>query len=64
LDGSYMRSLGEGKECQFFLQSLTKIAHGLDIQVIIESVESQVQWDRLSTLNADAAQGYFLGRPE
>ena len=63
VDGSYMRSLGKNLDNQFFLQSLTKIAHGLDIQVIAESIESEEQWDLLSTLNIDGAQGYFIGRP-
>jgi len=63
VDGSYMRSLGKKRDNQFFLQSLTEIAHGLDIQVIAESIESEEQWDLLSTLNIDGAQGYFIGRP-
>ena len=63
VDGSYMRSLGKNLDNQFFLQSLSKIAHGLDIQVIAESIESEEQWDLLSTLNIDGAQGYFIGRP-
>ena len=63
VDGSYMQALGKNRDNQFFLQSLTKIAHGLDIQVIAESIESEEQWDLLSTLNIDGAQGYFVGRP-
>lgn len=64
VDGSYMRSLGKNRDNQFYLQSLTKIAHGLDVRVIAESIESEEQWDLLSTLNIDGAQGYFIGRPE
>ncbi|MCB1861943.1 MAG: EAL domain-containing protein [Gammaproteobacteria bacterium] len=63
VDGSYMRSLGKNRDNQFFLHSLTKIAHGLGIQVIAESIESEAQWDLLSTMNIDGAQGYFIGRP-
>ncbi len=64
IDGSYMRSLGEGGDNYFFLQALAKIAHGLDIKVIGESIETEAQWELLPSLHIDGAQGYFVGRPE
>ena len=64
LDGSYLRSLEQNLDNQFFLQALAKIAHGLEIQVIAESVETETQWKLLPSLNIDGAQGYFIGRPE
>ncbi len=64
VDGSYLRTLDENRDHQFFVQALADIAHGLDIKVIAESVESEAVWDLLPSLHFDAAQGYFIGRPE
>jgi diguanylate cyclase (GGDEF)-like protein len=64
VDGSYLRSLDENKDHQFFIQALAEIAHGLDIQIIAESVESEEVWELLDSLNVDGAQGYYIGRPE
>ncbi len=64
MDGSYLRSLDKSQDNQFFVQALADIAHGLDIQVIAESVESEAVWELLPSLHFDAAQGYFIGRPE
>ncbi len=64
VDGSYLRSLEENKDHQFFIQALADIAHGLDIQIIAESVESESVWEMLHSLNVDGAQGYYTGRPE
>jgi diguanylate cyclase (GGDEF)-like protein len=64
VDGSYLRSLDENKDHQFFIQALADIAHGMDIQIIAESVESEEVWNILHSLNIDGAQGYHIGRPE
>lgn len=63
IDGSFMRSLDKNSDNRFFIQVLTKIAHGLEIEVIGESVESELVWDLLPSLHLDGAQGYFLGKP-
>jgi diguanylate cyclase (GGDEF)-like protein len=64
IDGGYIRGIESNKSNQFFVESVVKIAHGLDIQVIAESVESQQEWDTLATLRVDGVQGYGVGRPE
>ncbi len=64
VDGSYLRTLDQNPDHQFFIQALADIAHGLDIQTIAESVESEEVWKILHTLNVDGAQGYHIGRPE
>jgi diguanylate cyclase (GGDEF)-like protein len=64
IDGSYLRTLEENKDHQFFIQALADIAHGLDIQVIAEAVESEAVWAMLPSLHLDGAQGYYIGRPE
>jgi diguanylate cyclase (GGDEF)-like protein len=64
LDGSYIRGIDSNKDNQFFVESVIKIAHGLDIQVIAESVETPAEQDMLKVLRVDGLQGYAIGRPE
>lgn len=64
IDGSFVRSLEESPEHQFFIQALGKIAHGLDMRVIAESVETESVWTMLPELGVDGGRGYWLGRPE
>jgi diguanylate cyclase (GGDEF)-like protein len=64
IDGSFIRSLNENRDNAFFVQALTEIAHGLEIKVIAESVESEEVWKLLSKLHLDGAQGYYIGKPE
>lgn len=63
IDGSYIRGIDGTADNQFLVQSVADIAHGLDIQVIAESVETESEWDMLAHLHVDAAQGYYVGRP-
>ncbi len=64
IDGSLIRRIHEEKDNQFFVQALAQIAHGLDIKVIAESVETVEEWAALKRLGVDGAQGYFIGEPK
>lgn len=64
IDGSYIRGIDTTVDNQFLVQSVADIAHGLDIQVIAESVETEPEWQTLAQLHVDAAQGYHVGRPD
>ncbi|MCW8907991.1 MAG: EAL domain-containing protein [Sedimenticola sp.] len=64
IDGSFMRSLDQNRDNRFFVQALSEIAHGLDIEVIAEAVESEGVWELLAGLRVDGAQGFYVGRPE
>lgn len=64
IDGSYVRSITQSRDNQFFVDSVTKIAHGLDLKVIAESVETEEEWGMLDTLRLDGVQGYGVGKPE
>jgi diguanylate cyclase (GGDEF)-like protein len=63
IDGSYIRHLDRNEDGQFFLQALTGIAHGLNIKVIAECVETTEELDALRNLRIDGAQGLFIGAP-
>ena len=64
VDGGYLSQIDKNPDHRFFIQALTDIAHGLDIEVIAEAVESEITWHSLQSLHVDGAQGYYLGRPE
>jgi len=59
-----VRELDRAPDHQFYLQALCEIAHGLDMRVIAESVETEAVWRLLPGLGVDGGQGYWLGRPE
>ena len=50
-------------DSQFFIGSLTSVAHSLDILVIAEGVEEEMQYKTLCDLNIDGIQGYFIDKP-
>ncbi len=64
IDGSFLQSLESETSNQFFLQAVSKIARGLELQVIAESVETESVWMQLPELGVDGGRGYWLGRPE
>lgn len=64
LDGALVRSLENDADARFFVQALTKIAHGLEMRVVADSVESSAVWGLLQGLGVDAGRGYWLARPE
>lgn len=63
LDGALVRSLADDSDARFFVQALTKIAHGLEMQVVADSVESEAVWRGLPELGVDGGRGYWLARP-
>jgi diguanylate cyclase (GGDEF)-like protein len=64
VDGSYVRGILENKDNQFFIESVTKVAHGLDIKVYAVSVETEAEWSLLTSLRLDGVQGFGVGRPQ
>jgi diguanylate cyclase (GGDEF)-like protein len=64
LDGSYIRNIVEHNDNRFFLQTVTDIAHGLDIHVIAEQVETEEEFQTLKALGIDAMQGYYFSKPK
>jgi len=64
LDGSFIRNIADNSDNRFFLQTVTDIAHGLDIQVIAEHVETDADYQTLQALGINAMQGYYFGEPQ
>ena len=56
--------LDEQSDRFFFINSLCNVAHSLDIKIIAQGVENESQWQVLSKMPIDAAQGYYIQKPE
>ena len=64
IDGSYVRGIAQNKDNQFLVDSVTKIARGLDLQVVAESVETEEEWSVLTVIGLNGVQGYGVGMPK
>ncbi len=64
IDDSFIRQLGKHEGNQFFIHSLSLIAHNRDITLLGQGVESEETWKLLHKLGVDGGQGFYLGRPE
>ena len=64
VDGSFVRNLDQHEDNQFFVRAIADIAHGLDMRVIAESVETEAAWRTLKGMGVDGGRGFWLGKPE
>jgi EAL domain-containing protein (putative c-di-GMP-specific phosphodiesterase class I) len=64
IDGSYINKLHQDRDNQFFLRSLTDIAHNLEIKIVANFVEDEAELKSVLALDMDGAQGYHIGKPE
>jgi diguanylate cyclase (GGDEF)-like protein/PAS domain S-box-containing protein len=44
-------------------RTIVSLAHNLGLKVVAEGVETSRQYEELSNIGCDCAQGYFIGRP-
>lgn len=63
IDGMFATSLGAGDINQTIVEAVTKVAHKLDMKVVVECIESEQQINALKDLEVDYAQGYIITRP-
>ncbi|WP_371194962.1 EAL domain-containing protein [Glaciecola sp. SC05] len=64
VDGRFTKSIHTETDNQLFVKSLINIAHGLDIRIIAEKIESQAEQTWLLEHGIDGVQGYFIAPPE
>ncbi|WP_426192049.1 putative bifunctional diguanylate cyclase/phosphodiesterase [Massilia sp. DWR3-1-1] len=69
MDRSFVNRLGEsadaaGRERSYALaRSIVQLAHGLNLKVVAEAVETAAQCADLMAMDCDVAQGYLFDRP-
>jgi diguanylate cyclase (GGDEF)-like protein/PAS domain S-box-containing protein len=64
IDRSFVAHIGRQSRDHEIIAAVTAMAHALGMSVVAEGVESALQSKRLRGLRCDAAQGYFLARPQ
>ncbi|HEY1799463.1 MAG TPA: EAL domain-containing protein [Terriglobales bacterium] len=63
IDRSFVKELEYRPETKAMVQSLVTLAHNLDMQVIVEGVETPEQLAMIKQFGGNEAQGYLLGKP-
>ena len=63
IDGSLVRNLDRQEDNRFLLRTIADIAHGLDMEVVAESVDTGAAWQAAKGLGLDAGRGIWLGEP-
>ena len=64
IDRSIVRDMESGASGTAIVRSTIDLGHHLDLEVVAEGVESETTLRELRRLGCDAAQGYFLLRPQ
>ena len=63
LDRSFVQGAANDERAKFLLESSVDIARKLDMEIIVEGVETLEEWRRVEALGCDVLQGYFVSRP-
>ncbi|MGE3614125.1 MAG: putative bifunctional diguanylate cyclase/phosphodiesterase, partial [Sulfurimonas sp.] len=63
IDQSFVFGLGKNKSDETIIKTITMMGNELGFEVIAEGVETQEQFNTLTSLGCDYFQGYLLARP-
>ncbi|MCL7746722.1 EAL and GGDEF domain-containing protein [Halalkalibacter alkaliphilus] len=63
IDRSFIKHIAEKKQDEVITSGIIELAHGLDIQVVAEGVETKEQLTLLRAKNCDQIQGYLFSKP-
>jgi EAL domain-containing protein (putative c-di-GMP-specific phosphodiesterase class I) len=64
LDKSFTRQLDTNYMAGAIVRSTVGLAHSLDLDIVVEGVESLTTMRKLEEFGCDLAQGYFFGQPQ
>jgi diguanylate cyclase (GGDEF)-like protein/PAS domain S-box-containing protein len=63
VDRTFVMNLGRNPQSAAIVSAVIDLAHGLDMSVVAEGVETQEQLSFLTSEDCDAVQGYLIGKP-
>ncbi len=63
IDRTFIKDIIDDRFDRNIVNAVISMAHGMDLQIVAEGVETQEQYDALKAMACDHLQGYFLGKP-
>ncbi|MBT4075255.1 MAG: EAL domain-containing protein [Gammaproteobacteria bacterium] len=63
IDQSFIRDITKDPADRELIIAAISMAHGLNLKVVAEGVETEEQYNDLKQLGCDYAQGYFFEKP-
>ncbi|MBO7674282.1 MAG: EAL domain-containing protein [Atopobiaceae bacterium] len=64
IDMAFLRGFEDNAKSRPILKAIVDLAHGLGMVTLCEGVETQEQFEFLSSIGCDRAQGYHFGKPD
>lgn len=63
IDGSFVKHIGVDAVACAMVQSINTVGHVMGLKTIAEYVEDEAIFNKLTEMNVDCAQGYYLAKP-
>lgn len=63
IDKSFLNEIETSVRQKDFIKSIIEISHDLNLEVIVEGVETNKQYEILTKMNCDCLQGFYLAKP-
>jgi diguanylate cyclase (GGDEF)-like protein len=63
IDRAFVSNLEHDRTSQVIVRAVIELAHGLNMSVVAEGVETPEQHQQLTELGSDSCQGYYFARP-
>lgn len=63
IDQTFVRNAFEDPSSRAIIESSIQLAKTLNLNLVAEGVETQGEWDLITTLGCDCVQGFFVARP-
>ncbi|MFB1635356.1 cyclic di-GMP receptor LapD [Pseudomonas sp. AP-1] len=63
VDGSYIRNIDQEQHKRLFIEAIQRAAHGIDLPLIAERVETEGELSVLREMGVEGVQGQLVGEP-
>jgi len=64
IDRSYIRSLGDDRIAQVFVNAITEIARIQDLTIVAEGIETEIEFEFAKAAGCSRFQGFLFGQPQ
>ena len=64
IDQSFVRTMLKEEQSHGIVRGMIGLAHGLNVKILAEGVETESQFAMLRVEGCDEIQGYFMGKPK